>query len=156
LDKGFEFCVYITFTTHNIFINCYREFKTGVREAVGFKQLGGNKRLVGHSKKEREVILDMAEKTAAWVASWHNESVVVIFKNFGQDYRKKEQTDLGIEQARDIFMAAFDKANIFINAVVEASAIPYNGCKTHSARRRKNKHRDKVEPEWQEEELYVN
>lgn len=60
-----EFCVYITFTVNNIFVNCYRTLEKGAREAVGFKQLSSNNGLVGKSKKNWESVTSMAETTAA-------------------------------------------------------------------------------------------
>lgn len=56
--------MYITFTTNNIFVNCYRDLETGAREAVGFKQLSSDKVLVGKSKKNWESVTDMAENIA--------------------------------------------------------------------------------------------
>ncbi len=141
-----EFYVYITFTVNNIFVNCYRELDSGTREVVGFKQLSSNKNLVGKTKRTRESVTDMAENIAKWVATWNNPSITIIFKNFGVSYKKKGQTDYGIDQKREVFIEAFSKAEIAIKGLVDTSAIPFNGCKTQKSRRRKRKHIIKNQP----------
>lgn len=143
MDNVKEFFVYITFTTNNIFVNCYRDLENGTREAVGFKQLSSNKGLVGQSKKNWESVTNMAENIAEWVATWYNTSVTVIFKNFGASYRKNGQTDYGIDKKRTAFIEAFSKANIAISTLVDTSAVPFNGCKTQKVRRKKKKHMTK-------------
>jgi ribosomal protein S11 len=136
--KGFY--VYITLTANNIFVNCYRDLENGTREAVGFKQLSSNKGLVGQSKKNWESVTDMAENLAAWVSTWYNSSIIIVFKNFGTSYKRNGQTEHGIDKKRTAFIEAFSKANIAISTLVDTSAVPFNGCKTQKIRRKKKKH----------------
>lgn len=135
-----EFYVYITFTVNNVFVNCYRDFENGTREAVGFKQLSSNKGLMGKSKNNWEGITDMAENIAKWVLTLHTKPVTIVFKNYGSSYRKNNQTDYGIDKKRTEFIEAFSKSNIVISTLIDISAIPFNGCKTQKIRRKKKKH----------------
>ena len=66
--------------------------------------------------------------------------VTIIFKNFGVSFRRRAQTNYGIGKKRDAFIDAFSKAKIAINALIDTSAVPFNGCKTQKTRRKKKKH----------------
>lgn len=140
MDNIRNLYVYITFTTNNIFINCYRDLANGQREPIGFKQLSSDKLLVGKSKKNWESVADMAEKVADWIVKMQQNQITVIFKNFGTAFRRRAQTNYGIEKKRTIFIDAFSKAKLVINCLVDASAVPFNGCKTQKNRRKKKKH----------------
>ena len=132
--------VYITYTAHNIFINCYKDVENGQRQPVGFKQLSSNKLIVGKSKKDWDNLTTMAETMAKWISTLHQGAAIVIFKNFGSVYKRRAQTSYGIEKKRNIFIDAFSKVNIPMSLIVDTSTISFNGCKTKKNRRKKKKH----------------
>lgn len=66
--------------------------------------------------------------------------ITVIFKNFGASYRRRGQSNYGIDKKRTAFIRAFSKANIAISTLADISAVPFNGCKTQKIRRKKKKH----------------
>nr|YP_009118056.1 hypothetical protein [Paracercomonas marina]AJF22844.1 hypothetical protein [Paracercomonas marina] len=140
------FYVYITFTADNIFVNCYREVEEGTKDPVGFKQLSSGKLLTGRTKRTWESVTVMADKIANWVKSLHQEAVIIVFKNFGLSFKRKGQTEAGIEAKRDAFIEAFTKMNVTISTLIDTSAIPFNGCKTQKVRRKKKKHMIKHPP----------
>ena len=82
----------------------------------------------------------MAEKISEWVGKLQHTEVTVVFKNFGSSFRRRAQTDYGIDKKRDAFVEAFSKAKIAISTLVDTSNIPFNGCKTQKTRRKKKKH----------------
>jgi ribosomal protein S11 len=88
----------------------------------------------------------MADKIANWVKSLHQEAVIIVFKNFGLSFKRKGQTEAGIEAKRDAFIEAFTKMNVTISTLIDTSAIPFNGCKTQKVRRKKKKHMIKHPP----------
>ena len=57
-----------------------------------------------------------------------------------------------IDVKRKIVLEAFIKRNITITTLMDASPIPFNGCKTKKKRRRKKKHYIKIQSEIETEE----
>ena len=137
-----NFYVYITFTPHNAFVSCYKDSSTGSKEPVGFKQLSSDKFLVGKAKpkKDWEHIRGLAEKLSSWVLNFSSDPVTLVFKNSGFVFQRREQTNVDLEKKQLMFIEAFDKAKIIFNAVVDVSAIPFNGCKALNRRRKKKKY----------------
>jgi hypothetical protein len=137
-----NFYVYITLTPHNTFINCYKDTNNGSKEPIGFKQLSSDKFLVGKPKpkKDWEHLKELAEKLSTWILNFHNAPVTLVFKNSGMIFRRRNQTCWNLEKKQSFFIEAFNKANIVFNAIVDVSAIPFNGCKALNRRRKKKKY----------------
>lgn len=65
--------------------------------------------------------------------------LVVIFKHFGMRFKKRGQSHYGTDKQRKIFIDAFTKEKVAINHLIDATGIPFNGCKGPKARRKKRK-----------------
>jgi hypothetical protein len=68
------------------------------------------------------------------------ETLYIFFKNFGGKFEKKEQQSIGLEKYRKIMIIALTDIGIPINAIVDISGVPFNGCINEKRRRRKKKH----------------
>jgi len=64
------------------------------------------------------------------------ESIVLIFKNFVKFKLKKQRLEKLVEKFRDGFVEEMSHEGLRIASIVDASNIPFNGCKNKKKRRR--------------------
>jgi len=137
----------------NAFINAFHQIN-GSRIPVLFRSLNWNKAESGESKQDLslEHLDEFAQILAIWVTQNAYTEIILVFKGFGGAFKHRKQSHVKIDVKRKIVLEAFIKRNITITTLMDASPIPFNGCKTKKKRRRKKKHYIKIQSEIETEE----
>jgi hypothetical protein len=154
------FFLVITFSQKNIFANAYMRLNETFTPLF-FKTLRRQKQkkskiIIKIKKKNKQSITDESEpenldvlkhfsiKVAKLVKSWSPENFFIIFKGFGGGFKKRHQTRDTLSKKREKILNAFDVLNLPISAIIDRSAISFNGCSKKKKRRKKKKFFKKV------------
>lgn len=107
-------------------------------------------------KKHKKTVIDEPEhedldalksfsiKIAKLVKAWSPDNFFIIFKGFGGGFKKRHQTRDTLSKKREKILSAFDVLNLSISAIIDRSAISFNGCSKKKKRRKKKKFFKKV------------
>jgi ribosomal protein S11 len=130
--------VFLKFVINNIFINIYVR-RDRYYLPIIFRTYG--QQVVSKSKWAPEDIKDFAESLALYLKKLKDEGpVTIIFKGFGKRFRKHGQSVRRLDNKRRVILRQLIRYKINVIKLIDDTAIPYNGCKSKSYRRRKLKH----------------
>ena len=135
------FYIIFKFTISNLFVNInvwYKNDKTILPLLFRtFGHLAGERKSTYSRVDLREFCSDLIRYLRKLQK---RGSLYIIFKGFGERFRKKRQTRFRLDKRRQFIMTRFTYARLRIRSIIDESAIPYNGCKSSQRLRKKLKH----------------
>lgn len=125
----------------NIFVNILRKIEEKITIPLLCKSI--NRFTVsGKSRATKDEILDFVKIIALIVKNLKKENEVLhlVFKNLGIRAKRRKQTHKNAFVFREIVVDVFTDLDLPITTYIDASTIPFNGCKLSKRRHRKRKH----------------